>query len=622
METEPPEEDVTAEGSLELGQESPSVLGNSTDVKVVVRVRPQVLGTELQPELASCVEVDGFNSLLVRSASEASNMEFNWVAGPATTQAEFFKVVGRPTVENCLSGFNSSVFAYGQTGSGKTYTMIGELPEELDLLPPNAGLIPRIFQYLWKRMPEVHASMLADTVTSMVAAGSSPSSSCSQEGGDAGDEVSSGSAAQPSLTWLVRCSMLEIHREEMYDLLRPSSSALSLREDIRKGVYVEGLAEKVVDSMQGVLAVLRSGIALRQAAATEHNAASSRSHCIFTCHVESRFMEQPGLVNVRSSRLHLVDLAGSERLRYGLGGMAPGEGGDRQLKGTTSINTSLSVLGLVILRLTEHQPHIPYRNSKLTFLLQDSIGGNAKTIIVANVSSCEACLQETLSTLKFATRARNLVNKAVINEDTNGDAALLRLENRRLRQELALAQGLVAAGSEGGAQGHAAAAQQLEQHVQVQQVLGLLSEMGKHNSDLEIALEYSKRERSELERSCLESRQELAAAQVSLQQTMRECRGWRHKWFRLDKSSSSKLSSTNTSIDVAAATGTTTPGGSRTPPCTAAGAPLEQGAPGSTTPHMLKHAAAVHLSRDAMARFMQLLLTAYGRRAAATCCLA
>lgn len=124
--------------------------------------------------------------------------------------------------------------------------------------------------------------------------------------------------------------------------------------------------------MQDALAVLRQGIAARQVAATDYNAASSRSHCIFTCHVESRLEPRPGLVNVRSSRLHLVDLAGSERLKYGAGGMGAGENSDRLLKETTSINRSLTVLGMVILKLTEQQPHIPYRNSKLTFLLQVS----------------------------------------------------------------------------------------------------------------------------------------------------------------------------------------------------------------------------------------------------------
>lgn len=123
-------------------------------------------------------------------------------------------------------------------------------------------------------------------------------------------------------------------------------------------------------AVQDALSVLRTGIALRQAAATAYNAASSRSHCIFTCHVESRLEPQPGLVNVRSSRLHMVDLAGSERLRYGEGGMGLGDGSDQLLKETTAINSSLSVLGLVILKLTESQAHIPYRNSKLTFLLQ------------------------------------------------------------------------------------------------------------------------------------------------------------------------------------------------------------------------------------------------------------
>lgn len=122
--------------------------------------------------------------------------------------------------------------------------------------------------------------------------------------------------------------------------------------------------------MQDALAVLQQGIANRQVASNDYHAASSRSHCIFTCYVESRLEPQPGLVNVRSSRLHLVDLAGSERLRHGLGGLGSSESSERLLKETTSINSSLTVLGMVILKLTEQQPHIPYRNSKLTFLLQ------------------------------------------------------------------------------------------------------------------------------------------------------------------------------------------------------------------------------------------------------------
>ena len=125
-------------------------------------------------------------------------------------------------------------------------------------------------------------------------------------------------------------------------------------------------------AVEDALSVLHKGIAARQVASTDYHAASSRSHCIFTCHVESRLEPQPGLVNVRSSRLHLVDLAGSERLRHGSGGLGNGEGSERLLKETTSINSSLTVLGMVILKLTEQQPHIPYRNSMLAFLLQVS----------------------------------------------------------------------------------------------------------------------------------------------------------------------------------------------------------------------------------------------------------
>ncbi|URE39689.1 KISc [Musa troglodytarum] len=286
-------------------------------------------------------------------------------------QEMLFRVAGLPMVENCMSGYNSCVFAYGQTGSGKTYTMLGEIGE-LEVEPNlNRGIIPRIFEFLFARI-----------------------------------KVEEESRRDEKLKYSCKCSFLEIYSEQINDLLVPSSSNLLLREDIRKGVYVENLTEYVVKNVNDILKLLILGAANRKVAATNMNRESSRSHSVFTCTIESRW-EKDLTVNSRFAKLNLVDLAGSERQK------TSGAEGER-LKEAANINKSLSTLGHVIMVLADmahgKQRHVPYRDSKLTFLLQDSLGGNSKTMIIANVSPSICSANETLSTLKFARRARLIQN--------------------------------------------------------------------------------------------------------------------------------------------------------------------------------------------------------------------
>ncbi|CAK7348926.1 unnamed protein product [Dovyalis caffra] len=277
-----------------------------------------------------------------------------------------FQLVGAPLVENCLAGFNSSVFAYGQTGSGKTYTMWGPANALLDenLSSDQQGLTPRVFQLLFDRINEV-----------------------------------------------------------------------KIREDMQTGVYVENLREEYVFTMKDVTQLLIKGMSNRRTGATSINTESSRSHSVFTCVVESRCKSMAdGMSSLKTSRINLVDLAGSERQKL------TGAAGER-LKEAGNINRSLSQLGNLINILAEvsqtgKQRHIPYRDSRLTFLLQESLGGNAKLAMVCAISPAQSCKSETFSTLRFAQRAKAVKNKAVVNEEMEDDVNHLREVIRQLRDEL------------------------------------------------------------------------------------------------------------------------------------------------------------------------------------------
>ncbi|RZC63778.1 hypothetical protein C5167_025520 [Papaver somniferum] len=382
---------------------------SDSGVQVIVRIRPP--------------NVDADDEIVVEKVSEESlsvldqTFTFDYVADTSSSQKDVYQLIGAPFVENCLEGFNSSIFTYGQTASGKTYTMWGHSNALLEYNPSGAqhGLAPRVFEQLFSRMSEEEAKQ-----------------------------------ADKQLKYRCRCSFLEIYNEQITDLLDPSQRNLMIREDVKAGVYVENLTEHGVCTMNDVRLLLIKGLANRRTGATNMNAESSRSHCLFTCTVESRYKGiSEGLSSCKTSRINLVDLAGSEKQKL------TGAAGER-LKESGNINRSLSQLGNVINILadvsqTGKQRHIPYRDSRLTFLLQESLGGNARLAMICAISPVQSCKTETVSTLRFAQRAKAIKNKATVNEVTQGDVKVLQEMIHQLKDELLRAKANpAAAGTNGG----------------------------------------------------------------------------------------------------------------------------------------------------------------------------
>ena len=209
---------------------------------------------------------------------------------------------------------------------------------------------------------------------------------------------------------------------------------MHVREDIKKGVYVEGLTEETVSSVKEMMNLTTRGARNRHVGSTLMNKESSRSHSVLSTTIESKTLSEEGNWQMKSSRFHIIDLAGSERSKLT---QAQGE----RLKEAGMINKSLTALGIVINSLVEiskgKNMHVHYRDSKLTFLLRDSLGGNSKTVIIANVTAASTSVGETLSTLQFAERAKKIKNKAVINEESSSTIHLLKQELRRVKKELA-----------------------------------------------------------------------------------------------------------------------------------------------------------------------------------------
>lgn len=295
---------------------------------------------------------------------------------------------------SCIQGYNATLFAYGQTGAGKTYTVEGPSYTG-NSIQEYKGLIPRVFEYLFATVAKNQQQQ------------------------------------EPKLQYIIKCSYLEIYQENIIDLLDPVAENLRVREDLKRGVYVEGLLEETVQSSTDLLEVLNRGKVNRHVGATSMNKESSRSHSVFTLIIESK-TETEGVINILSSRFNIIDLAGSERQKST-------EAAGERLKEAGKINKSLSALGNVINSLVDlmqgKSRFVPYRDSKLTFLLKDSLGGNSKTVIIANVSPSISSAGETLSTLNFARRAKYIRNKAIINEDTIGTVLILQKEIKRLKAE-------------------------------------------------------------------------------------------------------------------------------------------------------------------------------------------
>ncbi|XP_069769579.1 kinesin-like protein KIF15 [Narcine bancroftii] len=377
------------------------ILSLSTEgdsIKVCVRVRPLKNGTELcsDGDHGLCLSVAPPKNIRLCSKPEPKVFTYDHVADMDTTQEAVFSAVGRGIIESCMNGYNGTIFAYGQTGSGKTFTMMGPSDDSNNFTHNLRGIIPRSFEYLFYLI--------------------------NRESAKAGRGKS----------FLCKCSFIEIYNEQIFDLLDPASTGLFLRENIKTGVFIEGVIEQVVMSAAEAYQVLSKGWQNRKVASTSMNRESSRSHAVFTLAVESKETAN-GLVNIRMSRLNLVDLAGSERQKD-----TQAEG--LRLKEASSINLSLSCLGHVIMGLVDmahgKSRHIAYRDSKLTFLLRDSLGGNAKTYIIANVHPGSKYFGETLSTLQFARRAKLIKNKAIVNEDTQGNILQLQAEIKKLKEQL------------------------------------------------------------------------------------------------------------------------------------------------------------------------------------------
>jgi kinesin family protein 5 len=306
---------------------------------------------------------------------------FDRVFGMESRQADVFDFSIRPTVDDILNGYNGTVFAYGQTGAGKSYTMMGA---DIDN-DEQKGIIPRIVE-------QIFANILA-----------SPG----------------------NIEYTVRVSYMEIYMERIRDLLAPQNDNLPIHEEKSRGVYVKGLLEIYVSSVPEVYEVMRRGGMARAVAATNMNQESSRSHSIFVITVTQKNVETG---SAKSGQLFLVDLAGSEKVgKTGASGQT--------LEEAKKINKSLSALGMVINSLTDGKStHIPYRDSKLTRILQESLGGNSRTTLIINCSPSSYNDNETISTLRFGVRAKSIKNKAKVNAE---------LSPTELRNQLKKVQGQV-----------------------------------------------------------------------------------------------------------------------------------------------------------------------------------
>jgi kinesin family member 5 len=279
-------------------------------------------------------------------------------------QSDIFNFSIRNTVDDILNGYNGTVFAYGQTGAGKSYTMMGTDIDDGE----GRGVIPRIVE-------QIFASIMSSPGT---------------------------------IEYTVRVSYMEIYMERIRDLLAPQNDNLPVHEEKNRGVYVKGLLEIYVSSVQEVFEVMRRGGNARAVAATNMNQESSRSHSIFVITITQKNVETG---SAKSGQLFLVDLAGSEKVgKTGASGQT--------LEEAKKINKSLSALGMVINSLTDGKSsHIPYRDSKLTRILQESLGGNSRTTLIINCSPSSYNDAETLSTLRFGMRAKSIKNKAKINAE-------------------------------------------------------------------------------------------------------------------------------------------------------------------------------------------------------------
>jgi len=345
-------------------------------IRVCCRFRPQN-PAETRGGGQPCVRTSGdhSNTVTLHTTSVPSKAEhvftFDTVFGPEASQEDVYKNAAAPIVQAVLQGFNGTIFAYGQTGSGKTYAMEGHQAPAAQ-----RGIIFRGVE---------------DLLTGL---------DVKTEAGEISE-------------WEVIVSIVEIYQERVRDLLDPAHGNLKLREDESGAFFVEGAQERTACQEADVLRALRDAQNNRAVAATNMNEHSSRSHLVMKLGVAQRVASGA----VLTGKLHLVDLAGSEMASKS------GASGDR-LEEAKFINKSLSALGNVIFALTNRVSHVPFRDSKLTRILRESIGGNAKTCMLITCSESNVNETETLSTLRFGRRAKLVKNAATVNRDDAGEMTL------------------------------------------------------------------------------------------------------------------------------------------------------------------------------------------------------
>lgn len=387
------------------------------NIKVVVRVRP-FNGREIDRGSQCIVEMKDNQTVLTTPdghggkgakaeaaktfAFDRSYWSFDKGDSNYAAQSNLFDDLGKPLLDNAFQGYNNCIFAYGQTGSGKSYSMMGYGKE--------VGIIPNICQDMFSRIDAIQSD---DNTTKCT----------------------------------VEVSYLEIYNERVRDLLNPSTKGnLKVREHPSTGPYVEDLAKLVVGSFQEIENLMDEGNKARTVAATNMNETSSRSHAVFTLMLtQKKYDAETKMEMEKVAKISLVDLAGSERAN------STGATGAR-LKEGAEINRSLSTLGRVIAALADLSTgakkkkggsQVPYRDSVLTWLLKDSLGGNSMTAMIAAISPADINYDETLSTLRYADSAKRIKNHAVINEDAN--ARMI----RELKEELALLRSKLGGGTTG-----------------------------------------------------------------------------------------------------------------------------------------------------------------------------
>ncbi|XP_074254101.1 kinesin-like protein KIF6 isoform X3 [Saimiri boliviensis] len=369
-------------------------------VKPPVRKHPQgIYSIDEDEKLIPSLEIivprdlaDGF----VNNKRESYKFKFQRIFDQDANQEIIFENIAKPVAESFLAGYNGTIFAYGQTGSGKTFTITGGAERYSD-----RGIIPRTLSYIFEQLQK-----------------------------------------DSSKIYTTHISYLEIYNECGHDLLDPRHEASSLEdlpkvtilEDPDQNIHLKNLSLHQATTEEEALNLLFLGDTNRMIAETPMNQASTRSHCIFTVHLSSK---EPGSATIRHAKLHLVDLAGSERVaKTGVGG--------HLLTEAKYINLSLHYLEQVIIALSEkHRSHIPYRNSMMTSVLRDSLGGNCMTTMIATLSLEKRNLDESISTCRFAQRVALIKNEAVLNEEIDPRLIIKRLQKeiQELKDELAMVTG-------------------------------------------------------------------------------------------------------------------------------------------------------------------------------------